>query len=75
MPDIRKALQGISGVPITPFDERDRVSPEPLRALIGRLAAAGIDNLVAAGNTGEFYALEHQEVLSVYAHVAQANAG
>src|SRR5688572_9151573 len=75
MPDIRKALQGISGVPVTPFDERDRISPEPLRALIGRQAAAGIDNLVAAGNTGEFYALEHQEVLTVYAQVAQANAG
>src|SRR5688572_2117361 len=75
MPDIRKALQGISGVPVTPFDERDRISPEPLRALIGRLAAAGIDNLVAAGNTGEFYALELQEVTAVYAQVAQANAG
>jgi 4-hydroxy-tetrahydrodipicolinate synthase len=73
--DIRTALKGISGVPVTPFDERDRISPAPLKALIERLAAAGIDNLVAAGNTGEFYALEFQEILSVYSQVAQANAG
>src|SRR5688572_18006984 len=75
MADIRAALKGISGVPVTPFDERDRVQPEVLAALIRRTAAAGIDNLVAAGNTGEFYALELQEVLAVYGHVAQANAG
>lgn len=75
MPDIRRALQGISGVPVTPFDGRDRVAAQVLRALIGRLAAAGIDNLVAAGNTGEFYALEREEVLAVYGEVAGANAG
>ena len=75
MADIRAALRGISGVPVTPFDERDRIAPKVLRALIERLSAAGIDNLVAAGNTGEFYALEREEVLAVYAEIAQANAG
>jgi 4-hydroxy-tetrahydrodipicolinate synthase len=75
MPDIRAALKGISGVPVTPFDVNDRVAQAPLKALIGRLAEAGVDNLVAAGNTGEFYALALQEVLAVYAQVAQANAG
>lgn len=75
MADIRAALKGISGVPVTPFDARDRVALEPLRALVGRLAAAGIDNLVAAGNTGEFYALELQEALAVTAEVVQANGG
>lgn len=75
MADIRKALTGISGVPVTPLDAADRIAPAPLAALIARLGDAGIDNLVAAGNTGEFYALEMQEVLSVYALVAQANAG
>src|SRR6187399_849872 len=73
--DVQKALQGISGVPVTPFDERDRIQPAVLAKLIDRLAAAGIDNLVAAGNTGEFYALELEEVLAVYGHVVQANAG
>src|SRR5262245_17029157 len=79
MPDSREkigtALKGISGVPVTPFDSADRIDVTVLRALIGRLAAAGIDNLVAAGNTGEFYALELQEVLAVYYEVAQANEG
>ena len=75
MPDIRAALKGISGVPVTPFDERDQVAPAPLKALIERLAKAGIDNLVAAGNTGEFYALSLEEALAVTAQVAQANSG
>ncbi len=75
MADIRAALKGISGVPATPFDARDQVAPAPLKALIRRLADAGIDNIVAAGNTGEFYALELQEALSVTAQVAQANEG
>jgi 4-hydroxy-tetrahydrodipicolinate synthase len=75
MADIRAALRGISGVPVTPFDAEDRVAPGPLKALIQRLATAGIDNLVAGGNTGEFYALELQEVLAVYALAAQANEG
>lgn len=75
MADFLAALKGISGVPVTPFDGSDHIAPGPLKALVQRLAAAGIDNLVAAGNTGEFYALELQEVLSVYALVAQANEG
>lgn len=73
--DIRNALKGISGVPVTPFDAQDRVDAGTLRALIRRLGDAGIDNLVAAGNTGEFYALELQEVLAVYGEVARANEG
>ena len=75
MADFRAALEGISGVPVTPFDAEDRISPAPLQALVQRLAAAGIDNLVAAGNTGEFYALEFQEILRVYGLVAHANQG
>jgi 4-hydroxy-tetrahydrodipicolinate synthase len=75
MADIRAALKGISGVPVTPFDERDRVADATLRGLIARLGAAGIDNLVAAGNTGEFYALSLEEALAVTAQVIQANAG
>ena len=75
MADIRKALHGISGVPVTPFDASGAIAPVVLRQVIQRISLAGVDNLVAAGNTGEFYALELQEVLAVYGHVAQANEG
>jgi 4-hydroxy-tetrahydrodipicolinate synthase len=75
MADIRAALKGISGVPVTPFDDSDRVAAAPLRELIERLAVQRIDNLVAAGNTGEFYALTLEEALAVTAQVIQANAG
>jgi 4-hydroxy-tetrahydrodipicolinate synthase len=72
---IRSALRGISGVPVTPFDSGDRVDAEVLRAMIDRLATAGIDNIVSAGNTGEFYALEMAEIVAVYGAVVKANAG
>jgi 4-hydroxy-tetrahydrodipicolinate synthase len=75
MAALKDALTGISGVPVTPFDAADRIDAAVLGPLIERLATAGIDNLVAAGNTGEFYALEFQEVLAVYGHVIQANGG
>lgn len=73
--DIRTALAGISGVHVTPFDANDRIAPKILAGVIDRLAGAGIDNIVAAGNTGEFYALEPDEIRSVYAQVVEANAG
>jgi 4-hydroxy-tetrahydrodipicolinate synthase len=75
MAEIRAALHGISGVPVTPFDASDRIDAPVLHDVIRRIAGAGVDNVVAAGNTGEFYALELQEVLAVYGHVAQANEG
>lgn len=71
----RNALRGISGVHVTPFDAEDRIQPEVLRAVVERLAAAGIDNIVTAGNTGEFYALEPHEIVAVYGHAVQAAAG
>jgi 4-hydroxy-tetrahydrodipicolinate synthase len=72
---IRTALPGISGVHVTPFDAADRIQPEVLRAVVARLAAAGIDNIVAAGNTGEFYAMTPQEITAVYGHAVEASAG
>jgi 4-hydroxy-tetrahydrodipicolinate synthase len=72
---MQNALRGISGVHVTPFDSQDRIVPAVLHTVIDRIAKAGIDNIVTAGNTGEFYALELQEVLALYEHVVQANAG
>ena len=60
-PALREALTGISGILVTPFDSQDVVQPDPLDPIIDRAVDAGVDILVANGNTGEFYALQAQE--------------
>ncbi|MBB4278968.1 dihydrodipicolinate synthase family protein [Rhizobium mongolense] len=63
---MRQALMGVSGVPVTAYDENGEVEPQITAVVYGRVAAAGIHNIVAAGNTGEFYALTPQEIRRVH---------
>jgi len=63
--DFRKTLTGISGVPITAYDRDGEVDAGTTRAVYARVAEAGIHNIVAAGNTGEFYALTPTEITKV----------
>ncbi|MQB12134.1 dihydrodipicolinate synthase family protein [Agrobacterium sp. ICMP 6402] len=64
--DFRQALQGISGVPVTAYDGGGDVDASVTAEVYARVAKAGIQNIVAAGNTGEFYALTPAEILKVY---------
>ncbi|MCO5731148.1 dihydrodipicolinate synthase family protein [Rhizobium sp. SSA_523] len=66
MEPMKTALRGISGVPVTAYDARGEVEPDVTAQVYARVAAAGIHNIVAAGNTGEFYALTPSEILRVY---------
>jgi 4-hydroxy-tetrahydrodipicolinate synthase len=50
---LRTRLAGISAVPVTPFDRDGGVDDRALREVVGRIADAGIDVVVACGNTGE----------------------
>lgn len=63
--DFRKALTGISGVPITAYGTDGEVNAHATRTVYARVAAAGIHNIVAAGNTGEFYTLTPSEISTV----------
>ena len=63
---IRQALKGVSGVPVTAYDDRGEVEPRITAKVYNRVAAAGIHNIVAAGNTGEFYALTPEEIRHVH---------
>lgn len=63
---MRKALTGVSGVPVTAYDDRGEVAPRTTAKVYERVAAAGIHNIVAAGNTGEFYALTPEEIRIVH---------
>ena len=63
--EFRDVLTGISGVPITAYGNDGEVDILTTRAIYARVAAAGIHNIVAAGNTGEFYALTPEEISRV----------
>ena len=60
-PNFLRALPGISGILVTPFDRDDRIAPERLRPIIDRAVNAGVHILTANGNTGEFYGLTTDE--------------
>ncbi|MDK1494336.1 dihydrodipicolinate synthase family protein [Sinorhizobium sp. 7-81] len=72
---VRRALGGISGVPVTPYRADGTVDVEKLDALIKGLAAARVHNLMAAGNTGEFFTLTLDEIRLVHATTIKAAAG
>lgn len=59
--DLAKALTGISGILVTPFDSKDELNPSLLRPVVDRAVEAGVHILVSNGNTGEFYALTTDE--------------
>jgi len=63
---VRRALAGISGVHITPYDKDGAVEPGLLGHICRSIAEAGVQNVVSAGNTGEFYALDSDEVCLVH---------
>ncbi len=54
---LREALNGISGILVTPFDNNNELSAAPLRPVVDRAIQAGVHVLVANGNTSEFYGL------------------
>ena len=60
-PTLRRALSGISGILVTPFDNDDTIAPRRLAPIVDRAVDAGVHILVANGNTGEFYALTTDE--------------
>jgi 4-hydroxy-tetrahydrodipicolinate synthase len=74
-PSIRAALCGISGVHVTPYGSDGEIDVPLLGQVIDRIAAAGVHNIVSAGNTGEFYALTPDEVRIVHDGAIEANAG
>lgn len=58
---LRVALDGISGILVSPFDAQDRLAPAALRPVVDRAVEAGVHVLVANGNTSEFYGLTADE--------------
>ena len=63
--DLDKALTGISGILVTPYDEQGDIAPEKLAPVIDRALGAGLHMPVVNGNTGEFYALTTSEACTM----------
>jgi len=58
---VRAALDGISGILVTPFDDNGKIEPVRLQPIIDKAIDAGIHILVANGNTSEYYSLRYGE--------------
>jgi len=72
---IRGALRGISGVHVTAWGADGEADWAVTGQIVARIAAAGIHNIVSAGNTGEFYPMTSDEVVRSHAVAAEAAAG
>lgn len=72
---LRNALDGISGILVTPFNGQDRIDAERLRPIVDRAINAGVHALVANGNTSEFYGLTLEEAHAMAAIAAEQIAG
>ncbi|WP_324134953.1 dihydrodipicolinate synthase family protein [Bosea sp. (in: a-proteobacteria)] len=72
---IRGALRGISGVHVTAWSADGEADWAVTGKIVARIAAAGIHNIVSAGNTGEFYPMTSDEVVRSHAVAAEAAAG
>ena len=75
MTALAKALTGISGILVAPFDADGALAPAQLTPIIDRAIGVGVDILVANGNTGEFYALDEAEARIFCASAVQQIAG
>ena len=74
-PRLREALNGISGILVTPFDAADRPAPARLAPVVDRAVRAGVHVLVANGNTSEFYGLTTAEAEAMVHGAAEQVAG
>ncbi|WP_339114988.1 dihydrodipicolinate synthase family protein [Thioclava sp. GXIMD2076] len=69
--DLDKALGGISGILVTPYDDKGDIAPAKLEPILDRALEAGVHMPVVNGNTGEFYALTTDEACTMVAEVSQ----
>ncbi|MGJ8534981.1 MAG: dihydrodipicolinate synthase family protein [Alphaproteobacteria bacterium] len=69
--DLDKALTGISGILVTPYDADGNVAPQRLKPIIDRALNAGMHIPVVNGNTGEFYALTTDEACTMVRSVTE----
>ena len=70
-----QSLQGIYVPLVTPFDEAGQINVKELRSLIGFMLDSGVTGFVAAGTTGEGYALSFDERRLILTTIVDRVAG
>lgn len=68
-------FDGIWCPAVTPFNEDDSINYGRLSELIESLIAAGVHGLIIGGTTGEYYALEIDDRIKMFQHVAEQFKG
>src|SRR5215472_10793907 len=58
---LRGRLAGVVAIPVTPFDQHDRLDEAAYATVLTRMVDGGIEAVTPNGNTGEFYALSKPE--------------
>lgn len=66
---------GVNGIPVTPFQDGGSVDHETLATVVERMVAAGIDVVVACGNTSEYGSLTSAEAIAVAGSTIDAAEG
>jgi len=72
--DLIAALRQISGVPATAYDADGEVDLAQSGRIARRIGEAGVRNIMAAGNTGEFFSLSFEEIRRLTAGTIEAVA-
>lgn len=70
-----QSLNGIYVPLVTPFDEAGQINVAEMRTLIGSMLDSGVSGFVAAGTTGEGYALSFDERRLVLTTIVDRVAG
>jgi len=71
---LSQALQQISGVPVTAYQADGEIDFAQSGKIARRIGEAGVRNVIAVGNTGEFFSLTLDEVRRLTAHVIETVA-
>nr|WP_206031033.1 dihydrodipicolinate synthase family protein [Rhodococcus sp. B10] len=58
---MKKRLAGVVAIPVTPFDNADRIDEDAVVVINRRMIDAGIEVITPNGNTGEYYSLTDGE--------------
>lgn len=71
---LKGALGQISGVPVTAYNGDGEINLDLSARIARRIGEAGVRNVIAVGNTGEFFSLTMDEIRRLTAHVVEKTA-
>jgi 4-hydroxy-tetrahydrodipicolinate synthase len=72
---VELSLEGVYVPVVTPFDARGDLDLEALATVVEHVLGAGVRGIVAGGTTGEYYALDEAERMTIMRIVHDVTAG